>query len=329
MTAAPVETSSEPTITLGWSDRLLPVLLLGSIGVGLAIGTAVPSVGRSMSSIVSIGVFALISFVMLDVGTSGFARIIAERKFLAVAIALNFVVNPISAWILGRMFLAGSPELRTGLILFLVTPCIGWYLAFTEMAGGDTELGVSLLGVNIVMQVLLLPLYLVAFVGHATPIPTSSIVRSVAVYLVAPAALAAITRSIRRRRRIEHNNAAPSISTLKTGALAIVITSMFASQTQTILDNPGAFFQLLTPIAAFFALSFIIALVVGHRTGMPEAQTTLLAFTTTSRNSEASLAIAATAFASPLVALTVVLGPVIELPLLVIMVRILNRRHAR
>lgn len=329
MTTAPVETAIESPIALGWSDRLLPALLLGSIGVGLAVGAVTPTVGRSLSSVVSIGVFALIYFVMLDVGTSGLARIFAERKFLAVAVGLNFVVNPLMAWLLASVFLSGSPELRVGLILFLVTPCIGWYLVFTQMAGGDAELGVSLLGVNIVLQVLLLPVYLVAFVGGSTAIPTSTIVDSVVIYLVAPAVLAAITRSVRRRRSAEGLDGLPSTSTLKTAALAIVIISMFASQTQTIVDNPGVFFRLLPPMAAFFSLSFVIAIGVGRRTGMTEAHTALLAFTTTSRNSEASLAIAATAFASPLVGLTVVLGPVIELPLLVLMARILNRSRVR
>ena len=324
MTAAPVATSPEPTVTLGWSDRLLPVLLLGSIGVGLAVGTVVPSIGRSLSSLASIGVFALIYLVMLDVGTSGLAHVFAERKFLATAVVLNFVVNPVLAWILGGVFLPGSPELRVGLILFLVTPCIGWYLVFTQMAGGDTELGISLLGVNIVLQVLLLPLYLVVFVGDAAPVPASTIVGSVAVYLAAPAVLAAITRHIGRRRR-DGIGAPVSSSTLKTSALAIVIISMFASQTQTIFENPDIVLRLLVPITGFFVIAFAIALVVGRRAGMTQSHTTLLAFTTTSRNSEASLAIAATAFSSPLVALTVVLGPVIELPLLVVMVRILHR----
>lgn len=335
MTATPTEAVAAPAVTLGWSDRLLPLLLIGSIGVGLAVGAVAPGLADSLAAGVSIGVFALIYLVMLGVGLGGLARIAAERRFLAAAVGLNFVINPLLAWGLSTVFLAGSADLQVGLILFLVTPCIGWYLVFTEMAGGDTALGVSLLGVNVVLQVLLLPLYLIVFIGDSTSIPASAMVRSVALYLVAPAALAAFTRTITRRRRRRRRPTTetqppirfPSVSTLKTVALAVVIVSMFASQRETIVDNPSVFGQLVLPVSLFFVITFAMALAVGHRLGIPDSQVSLLAFTTTSRNSEASLAIAATAFSSPLVGLTVVLGPVIELPLLVVMVGVLNRRR--
>lgn len=329
VTTAPVEAVVEPSRALSWSDRLLPALLLASIGIGLTVGAVAPTVGSSLSGLVSVGVFALIYLVMLDVGTSGLTRIFAEPKFLAVAVGLNFVINPVMAWLLASVFLSGSPELRVGLILFLVTPCIGWYLVFTQMAGGDAELGVSLLGVNIVLQVMLLPLYLIVFVGGSAAIPASTIVASVITYLVMPAVLAAITRAIATHRSAGRSADLPGVSTLKTAALATVIISMFASQTQVIVDNSEVVLRLLPPMTAFFALSFVIAVGVGRRAGMSKEQTALLVFTTTSRNSEASLAIAATAFASPLVGLTVVLGPVIELPLLVLMVRLLESGRMR
>ena len=116
---------------------------------------------------------------------------------------------------------------------------------------------------------------------------------------------------------------------LKTLVLAVIIISMFAVNATEIFDNPSVVLRLLAPISAFFAIAFALSVMVGRIMGFPYEQIVALVFTTTSRNSEASLAIAATAFASPFVALTVVMGPVIELPLLVLMVRALRMLRPR
>lgn len=311
------------------ADRLQPLLLIGSILLGLAVARVAPDVAHSLDFIVSIGVIGLIYIAMLGLELHKVTGAFAERRFLTVAVVVNFVINPLLAWGLADLFLSGHPELRVGLILFLVTPCIGWYLLFTELAGGDVGLGVSLLGVNLTLQVLLLPLYLWWFAGSSVAIDLAGIVGSVAAYLVAPAAGAWATSWALRRTSTDVNDVRSTIDKvhLKTMMLALVIIAMFASQADALLDNPRVVLELVPPMLAFFGLAFVVALAVGHLADLPYDQTALLTFTATSRNSEASLAIAATAFASPLVALTVVIGPVIELPLLVLMVRALQSRR--
>lgn len=327
-TAAPVAATAAGS-SLGRADRAQPVLLIGAIGAGLGLATVLPGLAEGLSPLVNAGVFVLIYLVMLGLDLHRVADAFGQKRFLGIAVALNFVVNPALAWLLGRLFLDAHPDLRVGLILFLVTPCIGWYLIFTELAGGDTSLGVSLLGVNLVLQVLLLPLYLLILEGQATSIDLAGIVGSVVTFLVAPAAAAAVTRATVERsgRDIELVQRVIGRAHLKTVALVVVIIAMFASQADTVFDNPRVVLTLFTPMAGFFFIAFVIALAAARAARLPHDQTVLLAFTTTSRNSEASLAIAATAFASPLVALTVVIGPVIELPLLVLMVRVLLARR--
>jgi len=317
--------TAESAVALGRMDRFQPLLLVGSIAAGLALAKVAPGFADSLDVLVSAGVFVLIYLVMLGLDLSRVAAAFTERRFLAIAVALNFLFNPLLAWALGAVFLQDEPELRIGLILFLVTPCIGWYLIFTELAGGDMGLGVSLLGLNLILQVLLLPLYLFVFEGTAAGISLSSVVGSVMLFLVLPAVAAAVTKSILDRRGVAIGDVQRAIgkAQLKTTALVVVITAMFASQADVIFDNPSVVLTLVVPMLAFFVIAFIVAITIGRVAGLPYNQTVLLAFTTTSRNSEASLAIAATAFASPLVALTVVIGPVIELPILVLMVRVL------
>ncbi|MBN4047417.1 arsenic resistance protein [Acidimicrobiaceae bacterium AH-315-P05] len=320
-----VDSTTEAPATLGRMDRYQPLLLIASIAAGLGLAKAAPGFANSLSPLVSMGVFVLIYLVMLGVDVDRIAAAFTQRRFLTIAVLINFVVNPLLAWGLGAVFLQDHPELRVGLILFLVTPCIGWYLIFTELAGGDIGLGVSLLGINLVLQVVLLPFYLLLFAGEASGVDLGSIVSSVGLFLVLPAALAAVTRNFANRSAVDLDDVQSAIgkAQLKTVCLVLVIVAMFASQADVIFDNPRVVITLLPPMVAFFVVAFGFALATGRAAGLPFDQTALLAFTTTSRNSEASLAIAATAFASPLVALTVVIGPVIELPFLVLMVRVL------
>ena len=326
-----IETAEVETRTvarLGLADRLQPVLLLASIGAGLALGRMLPGIADLASSAVSIGVFVLIALVMLNVNPRNVSTVFRRRRFLVAAVVLNFVINPVIAWALGNVFLAGHDDLRVGLILFLVTPCIGWYLIFTELAGGDAELGVGLLGINVILQILLLPVYLALFVGGSATVDVGTIVQSVLLFLLLPAMVAASARAWwgSRGRGAGDEQERLHISQFKTATLAVVITSMFASQADVIFDELGAVQRLIVPMVLFFGLAFGLALFAAGQLRLPHEQTALLVFTTTSRNSEASLAIAATAFASPMVALTVALGPVIELPLLIVMTRLLQRR---
>lgn len=316
---------------LGFLDRAQPLLLTGSIGIGLGLGALVPGFADGLLPLVSIGVFALIYLVMIGVDLRSVAGTFSSRRFLVTAAIINFVVNPLVAWGLAVVFLQSHPDLWVGLILFLVTPCIGWFLIFTELADGDAGLGVTLLGINVVLQIVLLPVYIYVFAGQRVGVEVDSIMASIGLFLILPLGLAALTRVLCERSSISFEVAKDRahLPYLKTLVLAAVIVSMFASQADDIFDNPGVVLRLIAPITAFFVIAFVLALVVGRLMGFPYDQVALLVFTTTSRNSEASLAIAATAFSSPFVALTVVMGPVIELPLLVLMVRALHALRPR
>lgn len=315
---------SGPT-PLSRADQLQPLMLIASIGAGLGFASALPRVADAMEPMVSIGVIALIFLVMLSVDTAGIGRALANGRFIVVAVTINFVVNPILAWTLGAVFLADEPELWVGLILFLVTPCIGWYLIFTELSAGDATLGVGLMAINVALQLLLLPVYLWLFAGRVLTLDVSTVATSLGIYLFVPFAAAATTRCLLGRRdlSVDAVHDRYRLSSVKTVALTVVIVSMFASQGEVLIDNPNVVWKIAPPIGIFFAVAFVVAIGTARLTGLPYEQAALLVFTTASRNSEASLAIAVTAFASPLVALAVVMGPVIELPLLVLMVRAL------
>lgn len=329
----------EPARRLSRSDRYQPLLLISAIGVGLGLARITPGIAASLLPLVTVGVGFLIYLIMLGLDLGRLRWRQHERRLVVTAVVLNFAVVPVFAWALGAVMLSGHPELRVGLLLFLVTPCIGWYLVFIDLAGGDTALGIGLLGINLVLQVVLLPVYVQLFAGTTVDTDLGTVIGSVITYLVVPAALAIATRTglaLRRRSAVPRAQQTrpsttrrlaarvPSIATSKTITLMVVITSMFASQSEAITDDPATLLRVVSPVVAFFTITFLMALIVARALRLPFDQTVVLVFTTTSRNSEASLAIAVTAFASPLVAAVVAIGPAIELPLLVLMVRALR-----
>jgi len=316
--------TNEPQQGLALLDRVQPFLLLSAIAVGLVLATVAPVVAAKLTPMVTAGVFLVIYFIMLGVSTRGVMHAFARWKPTALAIGINFLITPLIAWTLGYFFLQNDPDIWVGLILYLVTPCIGWYLVFTELAKGDLELGVSLLFWNVLLQIILLPIYMVLLAGTVVHIEIADILRSVVIFLVLPLGLAAATRWLLGRFAVSVEVATNKIRLpyLKVATLMVVIAAMFASQGAVLFDNPSVILKMILPGVAFFVIAFFMAFVAARTFHLSYPEFALLVFTTTARNSEASLAVAVTAFASPLVALTVVIGPSIELPVLILFLRI-------
>ena len=278
---------------------------------------------QQLMPIVTIGVFLVIYFIMIGIKLRGILRAFSRIKPVAVTIVINFLFTPVFAWFLGYVFLQNYPDVWVGLILYLITPCIGWYLVFTELADGDVELGVSLLAWNVFLQIALMPVYMKILAGKILFIDVSKILESVLIFLVFPLLLSIVTRWLLRLRNISVETIKSKLGYVKTITLMLVIIAMFASQGSVLFDNPQIVLKMILPGLVFFISIFMIALLAGRMFDFNYKEVVLLVFTTLSRNSEASLAIAVTAFTSPLVPLTVVIGPSIELPVLVIILRIL------
>lgn len=306
-------------------DRIQPFLLLSAIAVGLLLAKAAPELAADASPVVPAGVFLVIYFIMVGVTVRGVVHAFTRWKPTGLAIGINFLITPLIAWTLGYLFLEHDPDIWVGLIVYLVTPCIGWYLVFTELAKGDVELGVSLLFWNLILQIVLLPVYMILLAGTVVHIELSGILQSVITFLVLPMVLAGATRWVLGRLAIPvevvaHRIALPYV---KVGTLMIVIAAMFASQGAIVFENPSVVLKMILPGVAFFVFAFVTAILAARLFRLTYPEFALLVFTTTARNSEASLAVAVTAFASrPLVPLTVVIGPSIELPVLIVLLRL-------
>ena len=182
-------------------------------------------------------------------------------KPTALALFINFLLIPLIAWTAGWLILSQYPDIWVGAILYTLTPCIGWYLIFTDLAKGNVAWGIALLPWNVTLQVLLLPAYLYLLVGKVLPVDFGPLVFSVGLYLVAPFVLSAFLRRVIISAQGFDYFSGPfkrALGEIKLWALVIVIVSMFVSQQPLGLPicrrSACSFFSLSVSFSASFLL---------------------------------------------------------------------------
>ena len=248
-------------------------------------------------------------------------------KFTLTSVIINFIWTPIIIFILGRLFLSSHPELLIGFIMLMVTPCTDWYLIFTGISKGNVALSSSVLPLNIILQLLLLPLYILVIGGPSISIDIISLFRGVIVSLIIPLLLSMVARKLiinKLGNNTFENNLVPKACDYQGYFLNMAIIAMFASQGKSLLENYKVLFILLVPILLFFIINFIFGRFVSKIIKLNYQDSVSLSLTTLARNSPVALAIAVASFPDkPLIALALIIGPLIELPVLFLVSKIL------
>ncbi len=260
----------------------------------------------------------------LSINVSELKSSFLNVKFSLSNIIFNFVWTPIFAYILGYIFLINELPIWIGFVMLMVTPCTDWYLVFTGVAKGNVPLSTSVLPVNLILQVLLLPVYLMIFFGKSGNVELGSLVESILLVLVVPFVLALIAKKTIGKKSKTGTNLIQFFEKSQVLFLALAVVAMFASEGKNLIDNPDVIYKLLIPVLMFFAVTFVLSQLVSKLLKFSYADKVSLVLTTMARNSPISLAIAVSAFSSePLIALSLVIGPLIELPILVLTSQIL------
>lgn len=319
----------QPTRSLSVRDETKPFILSAAIAVGLVLNRVAGGTLRHYGWIVRVGLFVVIFAVMAFVEITGIGAALRKRKPTAIAITTNYVVVPLFAWALGWLILRNYPDLWAGVILYTLTPCVGWYLIFIDLAKGNMDWGLAMLPIDIILQTALLPIYLWLLVGKVIPIDFITLLRGVTLFLLLPFAAAYTTRTILRKTRGPGFVNGPYkrlTNELKLWALVAVVIGIFATQPR--LDNTHLrqVGLIIATITAFFIGVFMLALTIGRTFKLTYQDTTAMVFETTARNSESVIGIAAAVFAGrPLVTLAILIGPAIELPVLLALTKVMLR----
>lgn len=270
------------------------------------------------AALIEPALMAMLFFVFMCVDIKEIGRSFSNKRFTCTALLINFVWTPIFAILLGLLF--GEIDIRIGLLMLLVTPCTDWYLVFTAAAKGNIPLSSSLLPLNLILQIVLMPVYLFIFFNTQISMDIPGLLWSMVVVLIVPLSLAIILKAISKKV-----HAADSLSIKMTdngdnfqlAFLCLAIALMFASESAELLDHLDLFAELIIPLLIFFMVNYLVASNVGRIMIFDNKDTTSLIFTNMARNSPLSLAIAVAAFPeSTLLLLVLVIAPLIELPVL-------------
>lgn len=308
--------------------RFQPVFIILSALLGLGLGYST-SIGSFSIGLIEPFLMLLLYFVFLAIDNGKLKDAFRNRSFALTATAINFIWTPIFAYILGMLFFRDSIELQMGLLMLLVTPCTDWYIVFTDISHGNVELGASILPLNLLLQILLLPVYLFIFFGGSANFDVHAILSSIVIVLIIPFSLSLLTKAFAKkseniRRKVELLKIWGDQAQLLCLYLAVIC--MFASESRNVFENPILLLQMMIPLTIFFGVNLVLAHMIGKKEKMPEPDIIALEFTTLARNSPLSLAIAVAAFPDmPLIALALVIGPLIELPALSIISTIVKR----
>lgn len=269
----------------------------------------------------------MLFLVFIQIPLKDITKSFKNIKFTFTAVCINFIWTPIIISILGKLFLGDSPELLIGFIMLMVTPCTDWYLIFTGIAKGNVALGASILPLNFLLQLVLLPVYVFVIGGSSVQIDIANLTQGVLVSLLIPLLGAVIYRKIIiHKKGIENfeENIVPRACDYQGYFLNIAIVAMFASQGKLLLQNPQVLLQLLVPVLLFFIINFFTSQFVGNKLKLTREDNIALNLTTLARNSPIALAIAVATFPDkPLISLALIIGPLIELPVLFLVSKIL------
>ena len=322
--------------------RLLPFFVLFSMAVGIAIGKALsisdfaltppidaikaiiggtfePTVASAISLGVPIGLFLMMYPAMTNVRLGEVGDAFRSPKQLAVVLFFNFAIAPFLMFGLANLFVA-DPELQTGLILYGLAPCIAMVIIFTYLAKGNVPMALVFVALNSIAQMLLIPVYASLLIGNVT-FDVLVVGESVILYLGLPLLLGVLTRQLVVRRGGEEamERLKPGLSAMSILGLLFTLIIMFALKGDLILERPAIVLEMAIPMAIFFAIMFFVVYFVGWRLGFNYPDAVAVAFNATGRDFEIAIAIAITAF-SPTVALATVVGPLIEVPIMLTLV---------
>ena len=299
-------------------EKLEPAILIFAIIIGLILSD-IKILSNNIGNLINLFLCIMLYGIFLEVPLKNLKKSFKNIKFSSTSIIINFIWTPIFGYFLGNLFLNGNMDIFIGFFMLILTPCTDWYLIFTKIAKGDLNLSLSILPINLILQIVLLPIYLIIFFSNNDTINYSNLVYSLIIVIVIPFLSAQITKLILNNKLKEITN---FFSKYQIVFLALAVFAIFNSQGNQLFGHVNSVLTIFIPLIIFFITTTLIDLLLSEQIHLTYEEYASLTMTTLARNSPLALAIAINSFPNhELIIIALVIGPLIELPILYLVSR--------